>query len=463
MARHTLTKWLTAGLLLALIAGCAGDDKPHQNGVPAKDEAGSVAARQVDSSASYDNYGFRVDNMEVSEGEVRRNESLYLILDGLGFSRSEIYRITSQAEDHIDFSDFKPGQDYRVYSRLPGSASDVSPPGSRAGEAHMTEQQPASGPSREQPAAGASRVERLVWQSSATDYVVFEFGDSLRIYRDSHEVVTRTAKTSAEITSSLYMAVTGQGVSPVLAYKMSDVMAWEIDFFNLRKGDSFKVYYENTYVNGEYQGVGDILALEFTHMGETHKAYQFVSGEVDGFYDGEGNSVQKALLKAPFRYDQRISSGFNPRRFHPVLKVRRPHNGVDYAAPHGTPVLATGDGTVVEAGYRGANGNWVKIRHNGTFDTAYLHLSGFAGGIRRGATVDQGEVIGYVGATGRVTGTHLHYQLYRNDTPVNPLTIDLPSSESVPQERMDAFLQRRNELRAELMTLDRPHPLLTRR
>ncbi|MDZ7774066.1 MAG: peptidoglycan DD-metalloendopeptidase family protein [Balneolaceae bacterium] len=457
-----LRNWLTAGLLLALLSGCAGGDEPKERNNTAAGDAETLSAADT-TEARYDSYGFRVDNLQVSERQVRRNESLYLILDGLGFSRSEIYRITSRAENHIDFSDFKPGQDYRVYTRTADSSGGPVPAEGAAGEAHLAGEPATSGPSREEPSDDAPPVERLVWQSSDTDYVVFEFSDSLRIYRDAHEVVTRTAKTSAEITSSLYMAVTGQGASQVLAYKMSDVLAWEIDFFNLRDGDSFEVYYENTYVNGEYRGVGDILAIEFTHMGETHQAYRFAAGETEGFYDGEGNSVQKALLKAPFRYNQRISSGFNPRRFHPVLKERRPHNGVDYAAPHGTPVLSTGAGTVVEAGYRGANGNWVKIRHNGTFDTAYLHLSGFASGIRRGATVDQGEVIGYVGATGRVTGTHLHYQLYRNGSPVNPLTIDLPSSESVPQELLDEFMQRRNELRAQLLTLEHPHPILSAR
>ncbi|MDZ7690091.1 MAG: peptidoglycan DD-metalloendopeptidase family protein [Balneolaceae bacterium] len=298
----------------------------------------------------------------------------------------------------------------------------------------------------------------MVWQPSPVEYVVFDWQDSLNVYKDQKKIITKRAVGSAEITSSLYEAMMDQSLTPLLANKLAEIYAWEIDFFSLRKGDSFKIYYEQKFVDDEFYGTGEILAAEFTHRGETHKAYRFENKAVDGFFDEDGNSVQKALLKAPFNYSQRISSHFNRNRFHPVLKRRVPHTGIDYAAPHGTPVISVGDGTVTEARYRGANGNYVKVRHNSTYETAYLHLSGFASGIRSGTSVEQGQVIGYVGATGRVTGTHLHYTLYKNDQYVNPLKVDLPASESVPDSSMAEFNQVKRVMQQKLDQIQEKAP-----
>lgn len=449
-------------VLAVLATGCGTqDDVPGT--ASAGGEEGVETALGDTASAEFDSFGFRVDSLEVEEREVGRNESLYLILERLGFTPQEIYGVSRKAEEHIDFAEFKPGQDYRVYRAKPEArsahASSRTTSGSISGEGRGPS---ATGDNELAPSVEKNGIVRLVWQPGMLEYVVFDFSDSLRVYRDSLEMRRETARATGTIENSLYESVTGQRISQVLAYKMAEVLAWEIDFFNLREGDSYRVYYENRYVDDTYLGVGEILAVEFTHMGSTYQAYHFEKQPVEGYYDEEGNSVQKALLKAPFRYDQRVSSGFDPNRFHPVLRERRPHNGVDYAAPHGTPVLSTGDGTVTRARYAGANGNYVKVRHNGTYQTAYLHLSGFASGVREGTSVEQGQVIGYVGATGRVTGTHLHYQLYRNDRPVNPLTVDLPSSESVPDSLMVEFENRKERLREKLFGADRPaQPVFT--
>lgn len=371
-----------------------------------------------------DSYGFPYDSSMVSDFRVKPNESLYEILDRYDVSPQKIYSITNKAQNVVNLRSFKPGQAYRIYA-----SSDSS-----------------------------SKISRMVWQPSPVEYVVFDWQDSLNVYKDQKEITTKRAVGSAEITSSLYEAMMDQNLTPLLANKLSEIYAWEIDFFSLRKGDSFKIYYEQKFVDGEFYGTGEILAAEFTHRGETHKAYRFENEAVDGFFDEDGNSVQKALLKAPFNYSQRISSHFNPNRFHPVLKRRVPHTGIDYAAPHGTPVISVGDGTVTEARYRGANGNYVKVRHNSTYETAYLHLSGFASGIRRGTSVEQGQIIGYVGATGRVTGTHLHYTLYKNDQYVNPLKVDLPASESVPDSSMAEFDQVRRFMEQKLDQIQEKAP-----
>lgn len=363
-----------------------------------------------------DVYGFPYDTAMVSDFRIKRNESLYEILARYDISPQKIYTITREAEKVVNLRSFRPGQPYRVYA-----SSDT-----------------------------ASRISRLVWQPGPVDYVVFDWQDSLNVYREQKEVVTRRAVASAEIETSLYEAMMDKGLSPLLANKLSEIYAWEIDFFGLRKGDYFKLYYEQKFVDDEFYTTGEILAAEFTHRGETYKAFRFEGEQVDGYFDEYGRSVQKALLKAPFTYNQRISSGFSHNRFHPILKRRMPHYGVDYAAPSGTPVLSTGDGTVIEARYRGANGNIVKVRHNGTYTTAYLHLKGFARGIRPGTTVEQGQVIGYVGSTGRSTGSHLDYRIYKNDRPVNPLTVDLPASESITDASMDRFDRVRTYLQQQL-------------
>lgn len=360
----------------------------------------------------YDDFGFRVDTAKVQDHKVLKNESLYLILDKFDFSAQEIYAVTQQARDLIDVRSFKPGQRYRIYASLNEGGNEA--------------------------------LTRLVWQPNPLDYVVFDWQDSLQIYKSSKIVTTQTETAAAEINSSLYETMVEQKLSPLLAYKLSEIYAWEIDFFSLRSGDSFQIVYEKKYIEDTFFEIGDIKAASFTHRGETYNAFKYEDENISGYFDEEGNSVQKALLKAPFKFSQRISSGFSRNRFHPVLKRRIPHYGVDYAAPHGTPVLSVGDGTVTESRYRGANGNIVKIRHNSTYETAYLHLSGFASGIKKGRSVKQGQVIGYVGKTGRVTGTHLDYRIYKNNSPVNPLTVDLPSSESIPETSMKQFKIKRN-------------------
>ncbi len=396
-------------VLTGLLYSCGSPDPDTDpSGRQAKADTLSQLTDTV--HVKYDSFGFAYDSSLVSDHEVQPNESLYLILDKLDFSPPQIYSITRMAEEVFDVRSFRPGQSYRVYA-----SADSSKP-----------------------------VSRLVWQPNAVDYVVFDWRDSLTVYKDQKEITTELASVSGEINSSLYETLVEEGASPMLVYKLSEVYAWEIDFFGLRAGDRFEMVYEQKYIDGEFYSEGEILAAEFTHRGESFRAYKFENDEISGYFDENGNSMQKALLKAPFKYNHRISSGYSRNRFHPVLKRRIPHYGVDYAAPYGTPVLSVGDGTVTEARYRGASGNIVKVRHNGTYETAYLHLKGFARGIRSGAEVKQGQVIGYVGNTGRVTGTHLDYRIYKNGRPVNPLRIDLPASRAVPESSMEEFAQVRD-------------------
>lgn len=342
-----------------------------------------------------DEYGLDEQAL-VKEARVKRNESLYTILSEFDVEPQVIYEIDRAAKGVYRTNTLRVGQNYSLYANTQ-----------------------------------KNDVDRMIINLNALEYVVIDWGDKISVNRGQKEITTVVEETSGIITSSLYESLQEANVTTLLGAKLSEIYGWQVDFFRLQKNDSYKVVYELQLVDGELFDVGQVLAASFTHKGNEYKAFYYDSGEQIGYYDEEGNALQKALLKAPFKYSQRISSGFSHNRFHPVLHKNMPHYGVDYAAPLGTPVLATGDGEVIEAQYRGANGNIVKIKHNSVYTTAYLHLNGFASGVRKGVKVRQGQVIGYVGRTGRVTGVHLDYRIYKNDQPVNPLRIELPPTKSL--------------------------------
>lgn len=367
-------------------------------------------------SATLDIFGVNASRFRVKNFQLQEDGSLYMLLSKLGMDPGQIYEVAQEAKKVIDVHALRPKQKFRAYlSKKDGQ-----------------------------------QLKKLVWQPDEVEFVVFDWlQDSLQVYKASRVLTQKVEQASGEITSSLYAALPDNATRDKLVYKIAEIFAWEIDFFNLRKGDYFKILFEKNYVDGQYYDVGDVRAIEFHHMGDTYFAYKFQHGEFDGYFDQHGNSVQKALLKNPFEYDYRISSSFG-MRYHPILHEYMGHSGTDYTAPFGTPVHATGDGVVITAGYAGAAGNMVKIKHNGVYKTAYMHMSDFADGIHDGAHVEQGQVIGYVGSTGRSTGAHLHYSVYRNGTPINSLTLDLPSSKAIPDKYMGEFKKVRNRLNSKL-------------
>lgn len=254
------------------------------------------------------------------------------------------------------------------------------------------------------------------------------------------------------IESSLFEALRDQGADPQLAGQLADILGWDIDFFrDLRKGDTFTVLYEEFLHEGQRVRDGQILAAHFTNRGERHEAYLFENDlELPAYFDDEGNSLEKQFLRAPLKFS-RVSSGFTKRRLHPVLKTYRPHYGVDYAAPTGTPVLATADGIVTERTSSRGSGNFVGLRHGQTYESFYLHLSRFAKGVRVGDKVKQGDVIGYVGQTGWATGPHLDYRVKVNGRWTDPRKLKLPPAEPVPGERRADFERVRDKYLTELM------------
>lgn len=226
---------------------------------------------------------------------------------------------------------------------------------------------------------------------------------------------------AASVDRSLYEAIRDAGEGPQLVQQLVDVFQWDVDFFQLRKGDSFSLVVTKQFAGSDLVGYGPITAARFTHRGTTYEAFRHENADgTAGYYGRAGAPLRKQFLKAPLKFT-RVTSGFSKRRFHPVLNVFRPHHGIDYGAPTGTPVMTTADGVVVEARFKSGEGNFVRIRHNAAYETYYLHLSRFAKGLKKGSKVMQGEVIGYVGATGLATGPHLDYRVTERGKWLNPL------------------------------------------
>ena len=245
---------------------------------------------------------------------------------------------------------------------------------------------------------------------------------------------------SGLVTSSLWESAQKAKMDPNLISELADIFAWEVDFSReVRENDRWRLTVEQKLVKGEPVGWGSILAAEYENAGTPYQAALFrLNGEDIGYFTPEGASLRKMFLKSPIRYG-RITSGFSMRRFHPILKTRRPHLGVDYAAPIGTPIRAVGDGTITSAGWNGGGGNVIRLRHNSQYQTIYKHLNGFAKGIRSGAKVKQGQVIGYVGNTGLSTGPHLHFEFYHAGRYVDPLKKKFPSADPVPTAHLEQF------------------------
>ncbi|MGA7104188.1 MAG: peptidoglycan DD-metalloendopeptidase family protein [Candidatus Deferrimicrobiaceae bacterium] len=265
---------------------------------------------------------------------------------------------------------------------------------------------------------------------------------------------TKTSKIGGTIENSLYDALGNGGESGLLAYALSDILSWDIDFTtDLRNGDTFKMVVEEQWLDGRFKRYGNILAAEFTNNGKVYRAFRYEGPDGRaGYFDEEGKSLQRSFLKAPLSY-RRISSGFTYSRMHPILKIRRPHLGIDYVAPRGTPVSALGDGTVQFAGYKGANGNLVILRHPKGFTTYYGHLHRIRKGIRRGARVAQGDIIGYVGSTGRATGPHLDFRMRKGSRFINPLRVDVPRSAGIPKNLLADYDKIRQERGLELASI----------
>lgn len=349
-------------------------------------------------------YGLPVDSFYTICGTVKRDQTLSVILNKFGVNAGTIHNLANASKDVFDLRKIRQGKPYKLFC------------------------------SRD----SLHTVQYFVYEHTPVDYILFSLLDSLQVIRREKEINIRTKKASGMIESSLWNAMLDNDLDPMLAFELSEIYAWTIDFFGLQPGDRFSIDFDEHYVDSTYLGLGRIHGAYFHHANHEFYAIPFQQDGVESFFDQEGNSLRKAFLKAPLRYS-RISSRYSHSRLHPILKIRRPHLGVDYAAPIGTPVLAIGDGKVIKTGYSKGNGNMIKIKHNSVYATAYLHLSRYGKGVKTGAYVKQGDIIGYVGSTGLSTGPHLDFRFYKNGYPVDPLKVKAPPVEPVKKENLLAY------------------------
>ena len=362
-------------------------------------------------------YNILVDSFNVIKGSVKRGQTMGEILYLNHIDHFEINKIVEKSKGIFDVRRVNTGKKYTVIC-----ASDST-----------------------------KKAQYFIYEIDATNYVVFDLRGEIDVYKGKKPVTVKLKTASGIIKSSLWLTMEEQKLSPKLTAELSTIYAWTIDFFKIQKNDGFRVYYEDKYIDGQYIGIGRLLAAEFTHKGQDFYSFYYRENENFGdYYDEQGKTLRKAFLMAPVDY-KRISSRYSKRRKHPVTGRWKGHFGTDYAAEKGTPIWSTANGTIIAATYTKNNGNYVKVRHNGTYTTQYLHMSKIKPGIRKGVFVKQGDIIGYVGSTGLATGPHVCYRFWKNDKQVDPFKQKLPPGDPINKENREAYLLVKDSLMQILM------------
>ncbi len=351
--------------------------------------------------------GFCTDSFAVDSGTVRNSEIFTSLMKRAGMCAEDAYALVLASDSVFDSRRMRAGNGWQAYY-----SSDT---------------------------AGQRVLEYFVYEQDRVNMTVFDCTPPYSAWTAAKPVETVRRYADVTINSSLWNDMIAAGVSPLMIVELSEIYAWTIDFFALQPGDRFRVIYEQNVCEGDVIDIEKVHIADFEHDGKSFPAVYFSQNDSGNVYwNDKGESMRKAFLKAPLEFT-RVSSGFSYRRRNPVDGVVRPHTGVDYAAPTGTPVKSIGDGTVISRGWSGAGGNTVKIRHNSVYTTGYMHLSRYAAGLKVGDRVRQGEVIGYVGSTGRSTGPHLDFRVWMNGTPINPLKMESPPTDPLKEEFRAAF------------------------
>ena len=360
-------------------------------------------------------YDITIDSFNIVQNRIRRNYNLAKLLYEAGVDGQIVEKATRKSAEVFDIRRIKAGNNYRLYY-----TKDTS-----------------------------NTLKYFVYRHSPTEYLKISLTNTPFAYLGKKEIINERKTCSGTVSSSLWSTMVENNIDPMMAIKLSEIYAWTVDFFGLEEGDQFKVVYDEQYVDSISIGIGDIYAASFNHRGEELLAYRYEQDGVESFFDENGKSLRRQFLKAPLRFS-RISSGYSNRRFHPILKIYRPHRGVDYAAPTGTPIHSIGDGTVYKKGYTKGAGYYIKIRHNSVYTTGYNHLSRYPRGIKVGQRVKQGDIIGYVGSTGYATGPHLDFRMWKNNQPINPLKVKAPPVSPIKDENLGNFKFAIKDLHKEL-------------
>lgn len=400
-------------LLLLLLACCSVFSCKHK-------QAETPEIEPQDTVQHVYEYGICVDSLDVRHYEIKPGDNPALIFSRLGFSALQADSIMRAASGVLDPTKLRAGMYYCTFT-----TQDT-----------------------------LETICYIGFAKTLTDYAVIDLTKRpIEAYTYNKPVTLKRRYVEGSISSSLWNVIADQGADPLLAIRISDVYAWQIDFFDVKEGDSFQVIYNEAYIDDTTAlGIASIEGAIFTHQGKAYQAFPFTQDSVHQFFDAEGNSLRKAFLKAPLDYF-RITSRFSHARFHPILKRYRAHHGVDYAAPTGTPVKTIGDGTVIFKGWTNGGGNTVKIKHNSVYTTSYMHLSRYAKGLQVGKHVSQGDEIAYVGSTGLSTGPHLDFRVYKNGEAINPLDMEAPPSEPIRPELRDSFEVVKQQILMELDSL----------
>jgi murein DD-endopeptidase MepM/ murein hydrolase activator NlpD len=350
-------------------------------------------------------YNLRADSLTVSFGRVGNNQNLSALLSGY-VSPGLVDRIQRETGDIFDVRKIHSGN---TFARISAKKDP-------------------------------KKLMYFVYEINSIDFVVYDFRDSLRVYRDRKKVTVAVKSAAGVIRGSLWNTFEKSDLNISLALDLSEVFAWTVDFYGLQNGDAFKVVYEEMYVDGRMIGIDRVISAWFRTGEKENYAFLMESKGHKAYYDENGQSLQRTFLKAPLRFS-RISSRFSRSRKHPILRISRPHFGVDYSAPSGTPVEALGEGKITEMGWKGGYGRFIAIRHNSVYSSSYAHLSGYAKNLKPGSAVRQGQIIGYVGSSGLSTGPHLDFRVYRNGAPVDPLHLESPPALPVDGALMPVFRQ----------------------
>lgn len=387
---------LIAMLACVVFAGCIGSGSEVAESVPS--DTLSLTPLKL-------KYGLPIEEFTVKYDTVRPRQTFAELLMEFGLTSQQVYELTQCPDTIFNVRRMRPGQVCAFVSKKDS----------------------------------ASTLQYIVYEESPKTYVTFDVTNGYMAKRGENPVEWRESEVAGKVNSSLWVAMQESGASPQLAVELSHIFGWSVDFFGIQKGDEFRLVYAQEYVEDRPLNNYKVLAASFCASDSMVYAIPFVQDGEELFYNADGNSLEGAFLKAPLDY-YRISSRFSNSRFHPVLKRYRAHHGVDYAAPTGTPVYAIGNGKVIAKAFQaGGGGNYVKIRHNSTYVTTYMHLSRFAKGLKVGDVVKQKQVIGYVGSTGISTGPHLDFRVHENGKPINPLTIKSQPKKPISEANRAAF------------------------
>ncbi len=405
---------LLAGILLSY--SCT---RPRQ-----QENSSFTDGEQIDSLQHNYAYGICVDSLDMQKYTIQNGANPASIFAQLGFSPSMADSISKASANVLDPTKLRAGMNYYTFTTF-----DTIP-----------------------------QIQYIAFAKTQIDYAVIDLTQApIQAYEFNKPVTLKRKYVEGTLNSSLWNMIKKSGHDPLLAIKISDVYAWQIDFFDIKDGDSFKVIYNEAYMDDTTAlHIASIEGAIFNHQGKEFVAIPFTQDSIFEYFDTEGNSLRKAFLKAPLDFF-RITSRFSHARYHPILKRYRAHHGVDYAAPVGTPVRSIGEGTVVAKGFVNGGGHTIKVKHNSSYTTSYMHLSRYAKDLAVGTHVKQGEVIGYVGSTGLSTGPHLDFRVYKNGQPINPLNMEAPPSEPIKPAYRDSFMLVKQQLIAEIDSLHKAY------